>query len=209
MGATYWRNVLKFPTQSISPANLFLDWFLIGLQSFGGGSSTFSLVHQVSTSRGWLSEAEFVRDWALVQISPGINLIKLTVMIGYKQAGWRGVLAAVSGLLLPSALLTVLMTSGYATIRSIPWIQAIMKGVLPAAIGLSFAMCVQMAQSIFITAYQEGAWRLAAHILILTLSILLMGINGLSPVLIIFLSGGLAVALFALIPVRNIAKAQG
>lgn len=197
---------MEVTTQKITPASLFVDWFLIGLQSFGGGSSTFSLVHQISTTRAWLSEDEFVRDWALVQISPGINLLKLTVMIGYKLAGWRGILASLSGLLLPSALLTILMTSGYATIRTIPWIQAIMKGVLPAAIGLSFAMCVQMAQTIFINAYHTGPWRLAAHSLILTLSVLLMGVNGFSPVLITLLSGGLAVALFAIIPARALPK---
>ena len=58
-------------------------WFSIGLQSFGGGSSTLYLIHQACITRGWLDEAEFARAWALVQISPGINLIKLTAVIGY------------------------------------------------------------------------------------------------------------------------------
>ena len=75
-----------------SPVGLFLDWLLIGIQSFGGGASAFSLIHQVSIKRGWLSEEEFVRDWALVQISPGINLVKLTVMVGYNLMGWPGIL---------------------------------------------------------------------------------------------------------------------
>ncbi len=50
---------------------------------------------------------------------------------------------------------TVLMTAGFATVREIPWIQAIMKGVIPAAIGLSFAMGVQMAQPIFASARKD------------------------------------------------------
>ena len=49
---------------------LFIDWLLIGLQSFGGGSSTFMLINQLAIKRGWLSEEEFVRVWALVQIAP-------------------------------------------------------------------------------------------------------------------------------------------
>jgi chromate transporter len=111
-------------------AGIFTDWLLIGIQSFGGGSSTFILIHQVAIKRGWLTEDEFIRAWALAQIAPGINLLKLTAMIGYRLGGWPGLFAAMGGLLLPSAAVTVLMTAGFATIRTLPWIQAILKGIL-------------------------------------------------------------------------------
>ena len=84
-------------------------WSGIGLQSFGGGASTLYLIHEACRRRGWLSEEEFTRAWALVQISPGINLIKLTLLIGYKLRGWPGLLVALAGLLLPSAVVTVLI----------------------------------------------------------------------------------------------------
>ncbi len=200
--------MLDTPTEKTNPASLFMDWFLIGIQSFGGGSSTFSLVHQIAIKRGWLNEEEFVRAWALAQISPGINLVKLTVMIGYRLAGWRGIIASVSGLLLPSAVLTILMTSGFAAIRTIAWIQAMVKGILPAAIGLSFAMSVQMAQSIFISAHKEGFWRLGAHVIILLVTVLLMSMTGISPVIILLLSGIAAVALLAIIPVSDMEQVR-
>ncbi|MCX6079610.1 MAG: chromate transporter [Chloroflexi bacterium] len=200
--------MLDTPTEKTNPASLFMDWFLIGIQSFGGGSSTFSLVHQIAIKRGWLNEEEFVRAWALAQISPGINLVKLTVMIGYRLAGWRGIIASVSGLLLPSAVLTILMTSGFAAIRTIAWIQAMVKGILPAAIGLSFAMSVQMAHSIFISAHKEGFWRLGAHVIILLVTVLLMSMTGISPVIILLLSGIAAVALLAIIPVSDMEQVR-
>ena len=200
--------MLDTPTEKTNPASLFMDWFLIGIQSFGGGSSTFSLVHQIAIKRGWLNEEEFVRAWALAQISPGINLVKLTVMIGYRLAGWRGIITSVSGLLLPSAVLTILMTSGFAAIRTIAWIQAMVKGILPAAIGLSFAMSVQMAQSIFISAHKEGFWRLGAHVIILLVTVLLMSMTGISPVIILLLSGIAAVALLAIIPVSDMEQVR-
>jgi chromate transporter len=186
----------------LSPAAIFVDWLLVGLQSFGGGSSTFSLIHQLVIKRGWMTEDEFVRTWALAQIAPGINLLKLTVMLGYRLRGWLGLLMAVSGLLLPSATVTVLMTVGFTTIRSLPWIQATMKGILPATIGLSLAMGVQMAHPIFMRARKEGPARLGAHLFILASAALLLAVAKLSPVVILLLSGVATILLFILLPAR-------
>ena len=183
--------------QRIDFAKIFTTWLLIGIQSFGGGSSTFSLIHQAVIQRGWLTEEEFVRAWAVAQIAPGINLVKLTVMLGYRLNGWLGVFAAVVGLLLPSATVTVLMTAGLATIRNLTWVQAMMKGILPATIGLSVAMGVQMAQPIFLRAHKEGRIRLGAHLAILLNAALLMGFTKLSPVIILLLSGLAAIVLLA------------
>jgi chromate transporter len=82
---------------------LFRIWLTVGLQSFGGGASTFFLVHQACIKRGWMSEEEFVHTSAISQISPGINLVKLTVLVGHRLRGWPGLISAAAGLLLPSA----------------------------------------------------------------------------------------------------------
>ena len=95
---------------------LFWVWLLVGLQSFGGGASTLYLIRRACMDYGWLTEAEFAKAWGLVQVSPGINLIKLTVVLGYQVRGAGGVLIALTGLLAPSAFLTVLMTAGFSAI---------------------------------------------------------------------------------------------
>lgn len=179
---------------------LFITWLLLGIQSFGGGSSTFLLIHQTCMKRKWLSEEDFVRAWALAQIAPGINLVKLTMMLGYQLHGWPGLAAAAAGLLLPSAAVTVLLTAGFATIRSLPLIQAIMKGILPATVGLSLAMGVQMAQPLFTRAHLDGRARLIAHILIVLGAALLLGLTSVSPIAVLMLAGAAAVLLFVLIP---------
>ncbi len=181
--------------------DIFLTWLILGVQSFGGGSSTFILIHQACLKRGWLDEEDFVRSWALAQIAPGINLVKLTVMIGYQLRGWPGLLAAELGLLLPSAAVTILMTAGFATICSLPVIEAIMKGILPATIGLSLAMGVQMAQPLFSRARLEGRVRIGAHLLILAGAALLVALTSVSPVMILLLAGTAAALFFAVIPV--------
>ena len=183
--------------------NIFITFFVLGIQSFGGGTSTFYLIHQVCISRGWLDEEAFVRDWALSQISPGINLVKLTVLVGYQLRGWPGLAAAAAGLLLPSAAATALMTAGFAAIHSAPLVQAALKGVLPATIGLSLSMGVQMGQPLLARAQREGKSRLGVHILILVSAALLMAANAVSPVLVLLLAGAVTMLALALIPVKK------
>lgn len=189
-----------YPAPRLS--EIFAAWFAAGIQSFGGGSSTFYLIHRACIDKGWLDEETFVRTWALAQISPGINLIKLTMLIGYWLHGWPGLLAATAGLLLPSALATVLMTAGFALVRGQPLVQAAMRGILPATIGLSLAMAVQMGQPLIARGRHEGPARLGLHAAVITSSALLLALWTVSPVLILLAAGGVTAALHALIPAR-------
>jgi chromate transporter len=172
----------------------------LGIQSFGGGSSTFALIHQTAIQRRWLTEEEFVRTWALAQISPGINLVKLTVLLGHRLRGWPGLVAACSGLLLPSSLVTVLMTAGFSAIRDLPLVKAAMRGILPATIGLGLAMAVQMAQPLFLRAFREGPARVGISIAVLVGSALLLGVAGASPVVVMLLAGVVTILLLAWVP---------
>lgn len=176
-------------------AEILTTWFGIGIQSFGGGSITLYLIHQACVTRGWLSEAEFAKAWALVQISPGINLLKLTGVIGFQLRGWPGLLAALAGLLLPSATLTVLMTAGFAAIRDLPAAKAAMRGIVPATIGLSLSLAVQMAQAPLARARREGRLSLLIHVALLAAAALLFAFCGASPILVLALAGGCAALL--------------
>ena len=150
-----------------------------------------------------MDEELFLRDWALAQISPGINLLKLTILVGYHLQGWPGLIASGSGLMVPSAVVTALMTAGFSAIRSAPLVQAALKGVLPATIGLSLAMGVQMGQPLLARAQREGKIRLGVHILILAGAALLMTANAVSPVLVLLLAGAAAMLVLAVIPIIN------
>ena len=185
---------------------LFGIFFLIGLQSFGGGASTFLLVREACLRRRWMDEETFVRSWALAQVAPGINLLKLTVLIGHRLRGWGGVAAATLGLVLPSGGITALMTAGFALVREQPLVRAALKGILPATIGLSIAMGIQMAQPLFARARREGPSQIGVSVLILVGAGLLMGIWNLSPLLVLLLAGVAAAAMFALLPAREVTE---
>jgi chromate transporter len=189
-------------------AEIFITWLVTGIQSFGGGASTFYLIHQACIQKGWLDEETFVRTWALAQISPGINLIKLTILVGYRLRGWPGLAAAVSGMLIPSACITTLMTAGFALVRDQPLVQAAMRGILPATIGLSLAMAAQMAQPLISRGRSEGPARLGLHAMVTLGSALLLALWHVSPLFILLAAGGITILLHAVVPARPTAAGE-
>ncbi len=132
-------------------------WLLLGLQSFGGGAATLTLIRrEMVERRGWLNDADFVRDWALCQVAPGINLVCLTILIGRRLAGTRGIGVALLGLLLPSVTITIALTACYAHFRDVRLVQAAVRGVIPGTVGLGLLTSYQMARPLLAVAQREG-----------------------------------------------------
>ncbi len=125
---------------------MFAIWARIGLQSFGGGASTTFLIQQTFIEkRRWLSMEEFLHLWNLCLLTPGINLISLTILLGKRMGGTRGIVASLAGMLLPSATITCLLAALFVQIEQGAAVQAVLRGVIPATggimllVGLNFA----------------------------------------------------------------------
>lgn len=170
-------------------------WLALGLQSFGGGGATLALIRQAVVERyKWIPEAEFTREWTLVQAAPGINLIAMTILIGRRLAGWRGIAICMIGLLLPSVAVTILLTAGYAHIQRLPLMRAALRGIVPATVGLGALTAYQMARSPLAAARREGKFSFLAYAGILTASIL-AALRWRSSVILILSVAGMAGAL--------------
>jgi chromate transporter len=140
-----------------SPWRLLWIWVGIGAQSFGGGSATLYLIRRVAVERhGWLTDDEFARYWGICQIAPGINILGLVILIGWRVAGALGVLLALSGLLLPSAAITVALTAMYASIKQAPVVRSALSGVVPATVGLGLLLAYTMVRPLLGAAQREG-----------------------------------------------------
>ncbi|GAP12829.1 chromate transport protein ChrA [Longilinea arvoryzae] len=182
------------PRYSHSLREIFSTFLVIGLQSFGGGTATFYLIHQACLKRGWLSEEEFLKYWALAQITPGIGLAKMTCLLGKRLHGWAGIAAALSGLMLPSAAITALMTAGYNSIQNQPLVKAAMRGILPATIGLTLALSWDLGSPLLIKARRDGRAHLSLVIFLILGAAALFVLAQFSPILILLIAGGLAIA---------------
>ena len=115
----------------------------VGTQSVGGGTSTLFLLRRFLVERETrISEREFTEAWALCQLSPGIHLVALAGLLGQRIAGWRGVIVAVSGMMVPAAVITVAMTAAYGVIADQPLARAALEGMAPATGGMTFGLAI-------------------------------------------------------------------
>ena len=169
---------------------VFKVWLALGLQSFGGGSSTLFLIRRAMvTERGWVDEDEFLRFWSLVQIAPGINLIAMSILLGNRVGGAAGIAACVLGLLVPSAAITVLLTAVFSSVQSLPAVQAALRGIVPAAAGLSLALGLDMAKPLFRRSRSEGRLSVATSLGIIAGCAVLLAALKVSVIILLFVSG--------------------
>ena len=176
-----------------SSGKLLRVWLLLSVQSFGGGTATLALIRRAAVDeQGWVSDAEFGRFWGLVQLAPGINLLALTILLGRRAAGTRGIAVSLLGLLRPSASLTALLTVGYVLVQHNFWVQAALRGIVPAVAGLGLLTSWQIALPLLRSSRRAGAVSLALSGLVLIGSAFAAWCR--LPVLAVLLSGGLVCA---------------
>lgn len=157
-------------------------WAGIGLQSFGGGASTQLLIRRTFVEEHtWIGADEFGQFWNLCQLTPGINLVALTILIGRKLGSARGIIASLAGLLLPSATVTCGLAVLYTHIEHSTIVHAILRGVVPATAGIMAVVAFGFAQPIIKRTRREGARSLAGSSAIMLIAALVL-ISGKVPV---------------------------
>ncbi len=127
----------------VSPLALFLTFSRISLSSFGG--ALFWSRRALVERQRWLTEREFVDLLALGQLLPGPNVLNLTVMVGYRFAGWTGAAAAVAGYLGWPCLVVIGMGVLYQHYGAVPQVQRALAGMSIVAAGLLLATVIKLA----------------------------------------------------------------
>ncbi|MBI3778953.1 MAG: chromate efflux transporter [Gammaproteobacteria bacterium] len=121
---------------------LFLTFAGMSLMLFGGAYVFIPLIQEtVVQGHGWVTQQEFIDAVAMGQITPGPILVS-AAFIGLKVAGLAGAAVATLGIYLPSGLLMIGCTSVLDRIKRSTAIQAALRGVRPAVVGMIFAAAV-------------------------------------------------------------------
>ena len=117
-----------------SPSELFIAFTLLALQGFGGVLAVVQ--RELVERRRWLTQEEFLEDWAVAQIMPGPNVVNISVMIGARHFGLRGAAAALGGMLLFPLIVLLLFALVYARYASHPAMIGALHGMGVVAAGL-------------------------------------------------------------------------
>jgi len=114
-----------------------MSFTVLALQGFGGVLAVAQ--RELVERKRWMTNEEFVEEWAVAQIMPGPNIINLAIMLGGRYFGWRGALAALSGMLLVPMLILLLIALLYARYAGHPGVIGALRGMGAVAAGLIVA----------------------------------------------------------------------
>ena len=133
--------------------NLLLYYLALSLMTVGGAIATAPDMHRFLVDQhGWLSDAQFTSSIAIAQAAPGPNVLFIALFgwnIGLNAAGgsgpaaWGlgalGVLVCMTGILLPSSLLTWQASRWGQRNKAMRSVRAFKQGMAPLVIGLLLA----------------------------------------------------------------------
>ena len=119
----------------------------LGATTFGGPAAHIAVLQdEIVQKRHWLDQQAFTHMMGLTNLLPGPNSTEMVMHAGYARAGYRGLLAAGFGFILPGVSLSLLLAMAYREWGT-------------SQIGLHFLVGVQAA---VIAVLMQAVWRLLA-----------------------------------------------
>ncbi len=122
---------------------IFTAFLLIGATSIGGGVIAY-LRNSLVDKHGWIDDRTFVRMLSISQSLPGLNATNMAILAGDHLRGRLGALVATVAICLPGGLLMFAVGMAYGTHGERPEAQAVLHAVSAAAVGLVFAVALQL-----------------------------------------------------------------
>lgn len=158
-----------------SLAKLFVTFSGMSLMLFGGGYVFIPMIQEVVVNNyGWVTQTEFANAIAMGQITPGPILIS-AAFIGYVVKGIAGAFVSTVAIFFPPGLLMVTMSHLLERIKHSIVIQAALKGIRPAVIGMIFTAAIVVAQTaqihwaslLILAASLAAIWKLKLEVVLI------------------------------------------
>ena len=135
-------DVARDGVQPRSLSDLFFSFSVLALQGFGGVLAVAQ--RELVERKRWMTNEEFVEEWAVAQIMPGPNIINLCITIGSRHFGLPGALAALGGMLLAPLAVLLLIALLYAQYANHPGVEGALRGMGAVAAGLIIAVGLKL-----------------------------------------------------------------
>ena len=116
--------------------SLALTFGVMSLFAVGGANSAIPEMHRVAVDvHHWLTDKQFADVFAIAQLSPGPNVLIVT-LIGYTVGGISGALVATLSMCVPTAVLAYYVSRFLRQRSQSRWPALIQAALVPLSIGL-------------------------------------------------------------------------
>ena len=109
---------------------------LMSLFAIGGANSAVPEIHRFAVDvQHWLTDQQFSEIFALAQLTPGPNIIIVT-LIGYHVAGVLGGLITTLAMTGPTCVFAYFVGRTSDRFKGAAWHSAVSRGLVPVTLGL-------------------------------------------------------------------------
>lgn len=122
--------------------HLILEFFKIGLFSFGGGYATIPFLYHISEVYHWYSIDELTQMVAVASITPGPVGINVATYAGLKSAGILGSALATTSEMLPSLILVIIVSKLLRKFSDNFYVKSIIETLKPISCALLTSVAI-------------------------------------------------------------------
>lgn len=109
---------------------LFFNMLYISAFTFGGGFVIVTLMKQKFVDKlHWMDESEMLDMTAIAQSSPGAIAVNAAILVGWRMAGFVGMLTAVVATILPPMVILSAISYCYQAFESNRYVALALKGM--------------------------------------------------------------------------------
>lgn len=129
-----------------SLTDLFVSFTLLALQGFGGVVAVVQ--RELVERKQWLTQEEFIEDWAVAQVMPGPNVVNLSMMIGGRYFGLPGALSALAGMLAIPLVLVIMLAMLHSHFAGHPGVDGALRGMAAVSAGMIGAAGLKLSSAL-------------------------------------------------------------
>jgi chromate transporter len=91
---------------------------------------------EIVRKRAWLAPGEFLDLVGAANLIPGPNSTEVALFVGLRRAGWRGLLVAGAGFILPAVLMVLGCAWAYQRWGGLPPVEGALRAMAPVVVAL-------------------------------------------------------------------------
>jgi chromate transporter len=149
------RRQIERISRTATLGGLFLSFFKLGLVGFGGSIAVLAPLRTLTVrKRRWLTDSEFVEVVALAQSLPGTSAGNSVTCIGLRLRGWRGAAVSLTGFIMPSMLIMIVLAIVYKHISAFSGTARFFHGSNGAVVALILVTAWRVGRSVLTKRWQ-------------------------------------------------------
>lgn len=168
------KNVPKSGKRMRVLLKLFFSMLYISAFTFGGGFVIVTLMKKKFVNElHWIDDSEMLDMVALAQSSPGAIAVNAAILVGWKVAGFAGMLAAVLGTILPPMFILSIVSFFYAAFAKNQYVALVLGGMQAGVAAVILDVVIGLGGNVI----KSRSWMLIALMLVTYVANSILGIN--------------------------------